>query len=960
MAEQETFSGKINQIGRWLFGVRRPPLLHFEADAVQLGLPELMGLALELGQPEKLFLFRPISTPDLPELNRVLLARPDTHTITQTELDLPLPPELPLQISLLLDIPGRYQFATNVLLDSPRLYAPPFQPPAPAVNDLSQKALANWPKSSAVDLIQLLMGQEDPALKPPQPYPLAEQPWLTLVELETVPFQPEPLAPEDLTTSSLQAWPKEETENVFYLLTGRAEAELDLPEQRVEQAWELQPEAVLESNLQFSKPLLNDLTNLELQNWSALDPLDLIHLLAGVDDPALARPAQSDLSDTLCFSPHPPIEAADLAIPAPEVTNVAADDLLHSATLEIMDLFQFLLAGKVLGKNYEADRVITTFKGKPSPQKRPIEDEICIHGLLKSTCDICSKPINTKRKSSGPAVPAVANVFELLLPYLQPPIDAITDWSSIFPPGKHLYNFQVSGSHFLVTNPSALLADEMGLGKSVQAIFALRILFRRTKKPITTLISCPKSVLKDWEKKLHEWAPELRVTTIEGLPRLRHNLWQTPTHVHLASYDTLASDIDNLEKTHYDVVILDEVQAIKSASTKRTKAVRKLEAEWRWGLSATPLENHPDDLVSIFHFLKPGLLTYEDGQNRTRLKNKIKPHMLRRRIQDVQDEINLKEPITAETWLELTPEQRQRYNDVLDKARKALRPLTHDSGSGPGGRTDFEVKRKILAEITELKKICNFDPVTGKSCKADYLQEKLLDIEEVNEKSLIFSQYPNISLQPLAQALKKFKPDLFDGSLSNTRRDEKIQEFQESSTTNVLLMSVKAGGVGITLTRANHVFFLDQWWNPATGKQAIGRAYRIGQKKTVYVTILYAVNTIEERIRAILERKQQLFDEIVDDQSDKIYEKITVEELFEILGMVQFDVVLQDPGRAIGRTIQRISELSGLNDYQKTRQLLQKLPAMVMENVSREQAEEIKLQLEETSGAKVAIRSKYS
>ncbi len=809
----------------WAFGLRTPHLIRFDRAEVELICPELPPLAVQLVRPELV----------------ALLTEASILTVAG---------KFSLNINLLLDIPERYQFSTDLFLRQP----------------------------------QLLMGVIESQLIPPPQYPVKGALWLKI----------------DAT-------------------------ELHDP--------------------QLGTPQINDLTAQMVAEWPWFKILDLFSVLTGDGKPSPDRPE---------------IEAIDLQL-ATYASLDTSEAVIDDAAVIILDLFEFLTTGRVLGKNYELEPLL-----KKARSKEAADSDICRHGLVRSTCAECNPPepiVQMRSRScsdtdrrTGSLRPPVVNVFDLLLPYLQPPIESIRDWSIIFPPGKKLYDFQVSGSHFLVTTDSVLLADEMGLGKSIQAIFALRILFRRGRKPMTALILCPKSVLIDWERKLKEWAPELRVTTIEGNHRLRLNLWRTPSHVFLAGYDSAVSDIAQVNTRKYDVIVLDEIQAIKNPSTKRTKTIRTIQAERRWGLSATPLENKAEDLISIFAYLKPGYLRYEDAQNRTRLKNRIKPYFLRRRVKDVGSDINLDEPIFSQVWLQLTPEQQKRYDHVLEKARKNLRPFTPRPGLD---KNEFETKRAVLAEITELKKICNFDPVTGQSCKADYLKERLEDICDINEKALIFSQYPNISLKPLADKLSRFKPDLFDGSLSNSQRDQKIGEFQNTDNTNILLMSVKAGGVGITLTRANHVFFLDQWWNPAVQKQAYARAHRIGQDKTVRVTNFCVENTIEERILRILERKQQLFDEIIDDESTKVYEKITVEELFEILDMVQFDVILRTAGRAVGRTIQAISEIAEIGDYQKARKLVQHLPATILKNVSREKAEKVKQYLAEISGALVEIRPNY-
>lgn len=188
--------------------------------------------------------------------------------------------------------------------------------------------------------------------------------------------------------------------------------------------------------------------------------------------------------------------------------------------------------------------------------------------------------------------------------------------------------------------------------------------------------------------------------------------------------------------------------------------------------------------------------------------------------------------------------------------------------------------------INKLKQICNLDPDTGASCKLDYLIDELEDIVESGQKALVFSQYPNVTLRRIQEQLRAFDPAIFDGTLSDRDRSALIRAFQEESTPRVLLMSVRSGSLGITLTRATHVFHFDHWWNPATAQQAEARAHRIGQKHTVFVHDLYTRHTIEERIYKLLKRKEALFRTVIDDLSQAgVRRFITDEELYALFDL---------------------------------------------------------------------------
>jgi superfamily II DNA or RNA helicase len=704
-----------------------------------------------------------------------------------------------------------------------------------------------------------------------------------------------------------------------------------------------------ELEVRFTPSDQEELSWMVIDNWPEIRVEDLVHLLAdenylGLEVRELSQ-AESELWLEL-----PEQETPDFFLPPSQVEDLTETDLHTWPPIVVEDAFSILKGTGQAGKTYDREQAAGA-EEPPEPIK-PQDLETCIHGLIKAACAICAEEKKRKRKRPrGKAKPRVINPFDLLLPFLYPPLGKNIDNVLVFPPGKDLYNFQRLGIRFLATHRTALLADEMGLGKSIQAIFALRLLFRSSNQPQDALILCPKSVLKDWEKKFQEWAPELRIAVITGNPTLREVLWSAATHVYLTTYDTLARDIAGLPSKRFTIVVLDEVQSIKSPTAKRTKAVRQIEAEWRWGLSGTPLENKVEELISIFAYLEPKLLTYYDASNPVLIKQKIKDYFLRRRMKDVRDDLKLGDKIYREVWLELTPDQRKAYDRIAREARQVLRPLATWYREA-----EIDVRGKTLAQLHRLKQICNLDPDTGQSCKADYLLEKLEEIREVNEKALVFSQYPNVSLKPLANRFNTFKPQFFDGSLSNTQRDKLIEQFQESDDAGIMLMSVKAGGVGITLTRANHVFFLDHWWNPAVARQAEGRAYRIGQDKTVFITSFCVADTIEERIRQILEHKEQLFKDIIDDQSEEIIKSITTEELLELFDLVVFDVRLMKPGHEIGKTIKVVSEVAKL-DYSQARRLVTQFPSIILKGVSRDVASRARTRLE-SSGVAVEIESR--
>lgn len=560
-----------------------------------------------------------------------------------------------------------------------------------------------------------------------------------------------------------------------------------------------------------------------------------------------------------------------------------------------------------------------------SPTTREAREE-CVHGLKKQSCSICQQ---REREARAKSVRQI-DLFDLIFPILQPPLGENFDNPLVLPPNATLYEFQRTGIRFLAERDNALLGDEMGLGKSIQTIMAIRILVQQGKISKVLLI-CPKAVLGDWEKKLEDWAPELRVLKVRGTREQREQYWKSPSHIHLTTYETVRDDSQYItlasqlssggenttqifSRRRFDLGVLDEVQRIKNPTAGITKAVRNVNTRMRWGLSGTPLENKVEDLISIFAYIKPGLLREQDAWNVSRIKNDIAPYFLRRRKQELLATLNLPEKIHEEIWLELYPRQREIYERV---EREGVAELN--------AKGEMVTRTHIFALITKLKQICNLDSVSGESCKADYLLEELEEVTSQDFKALIFSQYPEKTLRVLKPRFEKFGPVIYDGSLSDSQRNDLVQKFQHGNEHHVLLMSVKSGGVGLTLHRANYVYHFDLWWNPSVAAQAEDRAHRIGQKNPVFVQTLFTRETIEERIKAILDKKRQLFADVIDDLSDTALEGIlSDDELFGLFGLQKPTRIFPKQNNEFQPASFTIKDLTKL-DAQKFEQLVGRL-----------------------------------
>jgi len=474
-----------------------------------------------------------------------------------------------------------------------------------------------------------------------------------------------------------------------------------------------------------------------------------------------------------------------------------------------------------------------------------------------------------------PKHPRGLDIFGMLLPILMPP--ARTDFrDELLFPGE-LYPYQRVGVKWLFEKESALLADDMGLGKTVQAITAFRALIRRGLA-LQALVICPKSVLTNWMRELERWSPELVAVQVHGDQQARRIAWRAyvgKCHVLVTTYETVRQDRETIRGRTFDLVVADEVQRIKNPDADTSRAVRSLTAKRRWGLSGTPLENRLEDVVSIFGFIQPGLFQASEVPflGTQALRERIRSYVLRRRKEDALPD--LPETVEDTIWLDLTEAQRQAYDRAETQGIVSLRHTT-----------DVTVQH-VLALIQRLKQICNFDPETGESTKLEFLHEEFLEKAcQDDGKALIISQYVR-TLENLAERLDKYKPHLYTGQLSTAQRDTIVDEFQSDEAHKLLLLSLRAGGQGLNLTRANYALLFDRWWNPAVEAQAVARLIRIGQRKTVFVTRLMCQGTIEERIEQILNRKRVLFQEVVDELTDVGPEErvLSEEELFGLFGL---------------------------------------------------------------------------
>ncbi len=448
-------------------------------------------------------------------------------------------------------------------------------------------------------------------------------------------------------------------------------------------------------------------------------------------------------------------------------------------------------------------------------------------------------------------------------------------------------------------SPGACLADDMGLGKTIQALALL--LDRSELGP--ALVVAPTSLGFNWEQEAQKFAPSLNIIRLRsksdcellGEQSLK-NKKDYKSNVYIMSYDLLARNHEQLQHILWQTMVLDESQAIKNSATNRASAVHGLDAKFKLALTGTPLENHTGELWSLMRAITPGLLGSqaqfrkkyqipierdEDQRVRQMLARLVSPFILRRLKRDVAQD--LPERTDIRLAVELSSAERKLY----DELRRAVLSKISKTDNAPGatrGTQENKSRFDVLAAITRLRQAaCHpqlYQPhTTTKSTKVAILKDHLEGLVEEGYAALVFSQFTSL-LGLVREELEQtdLRIAYLDGSLSAVQRQKVVSDFQDGKY-DVFLLSIKAGGVGLNLTRANTVFLLDPWWNPAVEDQATDRAHRIGQKEPVTVYRLVAEGTIEEAIYELHEEKRALLDGVLSETDAQSGRALSVDEL---------------------------------------------------------------------------------
>jgi SNF2 family DNA or RNA helicase len=427
----------------------------------------------------------------------------------------------------------------------------------------------------------------------------------------------------------------------------------------------------------------------------------------------------------------------------------------------------------------------------------------------------------------------------------------------------------------------ACLADDMGLGKTIQVIALLLHEQETGQTAGPVLLVCPTSLVGNWQRELERFGPSLRLLVHHGSERLRGEDFGRSAAGHdvvISTYALSHRDRDDLADVAWAGIVLDEAQAIKNAETRQSQSLRTLTAGYRIALTGTPVENRLSELWSLLDFLNPGYLGSAAGFHRrfavpierrhdeaaaARLRRLVEPFVLRRVKTDPAVISDLPAKLEQPVYVNLTPEQASLYQAVTEDV---LAKIAATEG--------IQRRGLVLSALTRLKQLCNHpaqflgdrSALPGRSGKLNRLTEMLEEALAEGDRALIFTQYAEMGRMLQGYLAKLFGREVLflHGAVTGDERSRMVARFQEEADGPPLfILTLKAGGVGLNLTRASHVFHFDRWWNPAVENQATDRAFRIGQRRNVMVHKLIAAGTVEEKIDALISGKRHLAEQVV-------------------------------------------------------------------------------------------------
>lgn len=411
-----------------------------------------------------------------------------------------------------------------------------------------------------------------------------------------------------------------------------------------------------------------------------------------------------------------------------------------------------------------------------------------------------------------------------------------------------LYPYQRRGVAWLLRRKRALLADDMGLGKTAQVLAAARRLIRFGRAR-WGLVVAPRTLIANWVVEARKWAPELCVLTVQPLGNVRADGWARAVrrgHLLITSYEQLREPPPALLQAPPDFLIADEAHRLRRRESGLHRGFRSIKAEWLWALTGTPVERDAEDLAVLMSLLDERRFSWDDrALPPTALRARARPYILRRQ----RDEVLAELPPVVETdeELELSDAQREAYAMAIRAHMEKAASSSH------------------LSLFGRLRSLCDLEPRSGSSSKLDRVCDILDDVKTAGEKAVVFS-YLLPPLYELARRLSeaRIEFEMLTGSMALLERRRALDRFRNDASRAALLASSRIASEGLTLTEANHVIFVNRWWNPSANTQARDRVVRIGQAKVVCVWSFTCRATVETSLKSILGDKQRTFEELIE------------------------------------------------------------------------------------------------
>jgi len=571
--------------------------------------------------------------------------------------------------------------------------------------------------------------------------------------------------------------------------------------------------------------------------------------------------------------------------------NALDDDKTAAALIEMKDLLAWLGTGKTYVRLPDGSYVAPSPRFRRSLRllddlgahsERVLVSPLCV-GLLRALDDNAAvRSADEATRSwlaeiSGRSAPEVVTPPIELQPVMRDYQQRGLDWLAM------LHRHRLTG----------ILADDMGLGKTLQALALLVLVSEKDgRKP--SLVVAPTSVVTVWRDEALRFTPGLNVALWHGAPQLRQGIDINQQDLVVTSYGVLRRDAALLSNTSFRYVILDEAQSAKNAATQNAKAIRMLKSERRLALTGTPIENRPEELWAAFDFLAPGFLgslrqfrkryarpiAHGEENALGLLRARIQPFVMRRLKTEVAKEL----PPSIETTVrcEMLPTQRALYEHLAGELKESVQKKIEKVGIE---RAHLD----ILAALTRLRQIC-CDPTllpgpTGKrpgSAKLELFEELMREALASERRVVVFSQFVEMQKR-LITVIRRLgvEPLWLHGGSRN--RDKIVDAFQTPSGPPVIVISLRAGGTGLTLTRADTVMHYDPWWNPAVERQASDRTHRLGQTQQVTIYKLICARSIEERVVAMAERKAELARDLLGSEGSTGIKQISTSEVLDLL-----------------------------------------------------------------------------